>query len=89
MKTLNILKSSSGFASILFFILKIMSFISPLGSVFTTTDEEEPRDFCLISSFKTLLLAESIEITPSAEEFDNEVLNVSQESGREPSRSKP
>ena len=61
----------------------------PLGSVIRTSDEEEPWVFLLISSFKTLLLAESIEITPSRVEFDNDVLNVSQESGREPRRSKP
>ena len=89
MIALNILKSASGFAPILFSILRIMSLFLPLGPVIRTSDEEEPRDFLLISSFKKLLLAKSIKIAPSGAEFDNEVLNVSQESGREPSRSKP
>ena len=60
-----------------------------LGPVNRTSDEEEPWVFLLISSLKPILLPKSIEITPSWVEFDNEVFNVSQKSGREPCRRRP
>ena len=87
MIALNILKSTSGFTPIFFSIIRTMSFVSSHGASYQDI-RWRTLSFPLISSFKTLLLAQSIEITPSGAEFDNEVLNDFQESGREPSRSK-
>ncbi|KAL4395067.1 hypothetical protein AHAS_Ahas02G0214900 [Arachis hypogaea] len=55
----------------------------PLDSERRTSEcvVDVPCDFLLISSFKTLLLARSIEITPSGAELDNDILRISHESG--------